>query len=292
MTQGASVGTLSKVGFDVTNPVTKAYEYLGQMAIGKHNTVLATGGIRGTRSHPVERTRAGSYTVGGNLNFNPGPADLDDLLPLITGGAKDGSNNFPLAETLGEFFVTVDKIADVATYAGCKVNKATFKATQGGLLEMDLDIQGKTETLGVVSGFSALVPSLTSPYVFHDCVLTINSVAYQFRHFEFGLDNHLKLDRFMNTISRTDLPALDRTVDVSLDLPFTSDTIGLYDQNDASGAVVATFTNGANSFTITLPAVQFPTQPPNLPGREEVTLPLKGTARKTGTTLEVTLTNI
>ncbi len=292
MTQGASVGTLSKVGIDTVNPVLKAYEYLGQFNVGKHNTVLATGGIRGTRSHPVERTRAGTHTVGGNIQTNPGPADLDNLLPLITGGTKDGSNNFPLTELLEEFYVTADKIAHVATYAGCKINKATFKATQGGLLELDLDVQGKTETLGVVSGFSALVPSLTAPYTFYDCVLTIASVAYQFRHFEFDLDNHLKLDRYMNSTSRTDLPALDRTASVSLDLPFTSDTIGLYDLNDAAGSVVATFTNGANTFTITLPAVQFPTQPPNMPGREEITLPLKGTARKTGTTLEATLTNV
>jgi hypothetical protein len=95
----------------------------------------------------------------------------------------------------------------------------------------------------------------------------------------------------MNSLSRTDIPSLDRTIGVNLSLPLTSDTIGLYDANASSAAVVLTFANGSNVLTMTMAAVQFPTEPPTMPGREEILLPYNGIARKTGTTLELVVTN-
>ena len=290
--QPPSVGTLSKFGLDTASPVAHAYEYKS-FGLGKHNTVLSTDGIRGTRSHPVERTRAGVYTISGSIVTEPGPTDLDAFLPLILGGSPTGSPTitYPVAETVGAFNVTLDRVAAGHTDGGCKVDTARFSAQQGSILELAMEIEGLTETIGAVSGFSALVPSLQSPFVLMDAALTYNSTSYQFRGFSVAVHNSLKKDRFMNNSGRTDLPALDRIVEVELSLPYTSDTTGLYDNNVTSGAVVITFTNGSNVFTITLPAVQFPTEPPDTPGRDEILLPLRGIARKTGTTSEITCTN-
>lgn len=290
MAQTPSVGTLSRFGADNVNPVAKAFEYK-TFTLGKHNTVISTDGIRGTRSHPVERTRAGTYTVSGQIGFEPGPADLDTWLNWITGGTKQGDNSFPIQETVPNFFVTIDRIAQMHTFAGCAIDKAVFHATQGSTLMMTCDIEGKTETLGPVAGFSSLLPSLAPPYVLMDAVLTYGGTAYQFREVEVSFENSLKKDRFMNQISRTDLPALDRHIGVSLSLPYTTDQIALYDQNVTQGNVVVTFTNGIYTLTFTLPAVQFPTEPPEMPGREEILLPLRGTARKTGGTPEITIAN-
>lgn len=290
MAQAPSVGTLSAFGASLTTPVNAKYEYKS-FTLGKHNTVLSTDGIRGTRAHPVERTRAGTYTIGGNITFEPGPTDLDFWLNVITGGTKDGSNNFSPAETLPYFSIGIDRIAQMHTYNGCVIDKATFKASQGSLLELALDIEGKTEVLGAIAGFSALAPTTQAPYVLMDAVLTYGGTTYQFREVELVYDNAVKKDRFMNSISRTDIPALDRIISLTLSLPYTTDTTGLYDQNVTSGNVVITFTNGALNFTITCPAVQFPTEPPETPGRDEILLPLRGIARKTGSTAECTLQN-
>lgn len=292
MTQPASVGTLTKFGLDTVNPVTKSYEYKS-FSVGKHGNVLSTDGIRGTRSHPVERTRAGVYTIDGSIVMEPGPVDLDALLPLILGGAPSGSGTvtYPVAETLPSFFVTIDRIAAMATFAGCVMDSATFSAQQGSLLELSLNIAGKTETLGVVTGFAGLTPSLQPPYVMMDAVLTFAGGVQLFKSASFTVNNSVKRDRFMNSVTRTDVPALDRTVEVSLDLPYTTDQSSIYDLNATSATVLLTFTNGVFVFSASFAAVQFPTIPPTTPGRDEVLLPLHGIARSSGATKEIVITN-
>ena len=290
MPAAPSIGTFSKLSLGTGNPPTTAFEYEGSLNFGKNQPIMKTSGIRGTRSHVVERTRMGLIAVGGQINFVPGPADLDVLLPLIAGGNKSGTT-IALTETIPEFNVGIDKIAAMYLYAGCKMMQATFSGSTGSFLSLTCDIIGKTETEGAISGFSALVPSLATPYVFHDATLTHDGDTYQFREFSMVLNNGLKPDRYMNSITRTDIPELDRVITISLGLPFTSDTLDLYDIGITSAPVVVTFTNGNYSFTITLPAVQFPTQPQALPGREEIILPLSGQAMKTGTTLECSFNN-
>jgi hypothetical protein len=290
MAQAPSVGTLTSFALDTVNPPTHKYEYKS-FSVGKRSTVLSTDGIRGTRSHPVERTRTGTYTVSGSIVTEPGPADLDVFLNLICGGLKQGDNTFPLTETLPLGFIGIDRIAQMHLFTGCAVDKATFKASAGTTLELTMDIEGKSETLGVIPGFSALAATTSPPYVLMDSILTYGGTAYQYREVEIVIDNAVKKDRFMNSISRTDIPALDRNVGVTLSLPYTTDQIPLYDQNATQAAVLITFTNGLFNLIFNMPAVQFPTQPPETPGRDEVLLPLAGVARKTGGTLELLITN-
>ena len=126
--------------------------------------------------------------------------------------------------------------------------------------------------------------------VFTDCTLTIGG-SYQFREFSLIVDNHVKKDRFMNSIGRTDLPALDRMVHVTLSLPYTSDTIALYDTGATGATVVIAMTDGDGTHTITANDVQFPAQPPATPGKDEILLSLTGLAHGTGATnTELTIT--
>lgn len=290
MPQPPSIGTFSKLALGTANPPTTAFEYEGSLNFGKNQPIMKTSGIRGTRSHVVERTRMGLIAIGGSINFIPGPADLDVLLYLIAGTAKN-VNDFVIAETIPEFYVAIDKVAQEYLYSGCKMMQATFGGSTGSFMSLTCDIIGKTETAGTVTGLDALVPSLATPYVFHDATLSYGGTTYQFNQFSLVFNNGLKPDRYMNSITRTDIPELDRVVTVSLGLPYTSDTIALYDIGITSAQLIITFTNGGYVFTITCPAVQFPTQPQNLPGREEIILPLTGQAMKTGTTLECKFTN-
>lgn len=247
----------------------------------------------------MERTRAGTYVVSGQIVTEPGPADLDAYLSAVTGGVKT-ANVFALTDKLitnysTGFYIAIDRIAQMHIFNNCQCDRGRFHAMQGGILELSLDMEGLTESIasgGQQTTFQALAPTTAAPYVLMDAALTYGGTTYQFREVEVVVDNSLKKDRFMNSISRTDLPALDRTIMVNLSLPYTSDTITLYDNNATQGHVIVTFTNGTNVLTIDMIAVQFPTIPPDTPGREEILLPLGGIARKSGTTLEAIFTNV
>ncbi len=309
MPQPPSIGTLSKFAAGLTNPPTSAFEYVGTFGLGLHNTVIDTAGIRGTRQHPVERTRPNLQTVSGPITMNPGPGDLNFWLTPIMGQAATGAgtSGSPYSwtpadkiNTYGSLFIGIDRLAQQHLYSGCQVNQAVFRATQGAFLELEMDIQGLTESVGASvlgAGFAALIPSLQTPYVLSDASLTYGGTTFQFRHVEVVISNGLKLDRFMNSVTRTDLPALDLAVSVSLDLPYTSDELSLYNQNATAGNVVLTFTNSTgdsgsqSQLQFQLPATQFPTEPPITPGRDEILLPLRGRAMRTGTTPPLTVTN-
>ena len=154
----ASMGHQSRLslaaGGTAIGSYTEAYEFLTE-SLRKQLTIVDTAGLRGTRSHPAERTRDGTYAVGGGLQFHATPAMLDLLLPRIL-GANEATDVFALAETLPEFDVLIDRVAKRFVYAGCQVNRATFRAAAGGPLELDLDVIGKTEVVSATANVGAL----------------------------------------------------------------------------------------------------------------------------------------
>lgn len=293
MSQPATVGTLTKFGLSGVNPVNQCFEYKS-FGVGKRGSVLDGTGIIGSRDRRSERTADGTYTVGGSISMNFGPTDLDVMLYYIIGGAKDGNNNFTPTETLPSAYIAIDRGVTQFTYNGCKCNKATFSGSSKQLADLNMDWEGMTETIGAISGFSALVPGRDAPYTFMQASLDVQGTFYQFMEFQLVIDNALKLDRFTNSVSRTDLPALDRHVQITLKTPFTSDEYpSLYNLGAATPvSVVLTFTNGTNSVTFTMASVEFPVEPPETPGREEVTLPLRGVARASGNNPSIVVTNV
>ena len=189
------------------------------------------------------------------------------------------------------FYTGIDKGAAQYLYTGCKTSNCVFSGSTGNPLALQWGIEALTETPGTISGLTALSLSTATPYMFHDAVLTIGGTSYEFRECSVSIDHHLILDRFMNSQSRTELPETDRSVTVALSLPFNSTTLALYDTGVNGAAVTLTWTNGSLFFKITLPYVQFPANPQQLPARNEAMLPLVGVARKVSTSLEITFDN-
>src|SRR5260221_4893672 len=95
---------------------TESYEFVRE-SLAKKLTILQTAGIRGTRSHPAERTRDGTYSVQGTVHFHCSKGLLDLLLPRILGGGS--SPTYTLADTLPGFDVLIDRIADRFVYVTC-----------------------------------------------------------------------------------------------------------------------------------------------------------------------------
>jgi hypothetical protein len=267
---------------------TEAYEFLAE-SLRKQLTIVDTAGLRGTRSHPAERTRDGTYAIGGGLQFHATPAMLDLLLPRIL-GANEATDVFALAETLPEFDVLIDRVAKRFVYAGCQVNRATFRAAAGGPLELDLDVIGKTEVVSATA-FPSITAPVDPPYVWQDCVCTVNGSARVVTQWDLTIDNALNA-RFSNSQTATDIHSTDRIVTVNLTVPYTSSEVDLYGVN-TGGAAAATFvfTNGNYSTTFSIAKLQIPDQSPVVDGRGEILLQLQGVAKQSSTTKELVITH-
>jgi hypothetical protein len=287
-----SMGHQALFGAGTANPVTSQFEFLS-CDIGKRGTLIESPGMRGSRSYNKESVNTGPYTAGGSVVMEPRPDELVFWLPYILGAAASGTT-FALAETVGEFYATVDKIAKVYTYAGCKVNQAVFESSPGQNLRMSLAIEGKTETQANAGTFPSISASLSvlQPYIHHQAVLTLGGTAYAIRNVRVTIDNGLILDRFDNSTTRTALPESDRIITLSCENPFTSDETALYDLAIAGVAGTLVYTNGNYSLTFTFANLKAAAESPVIGGRNiEIPLTLNFKAYMSGATRELVVTN-
>jgi hypothetical protein len=270
------------------NGYTEAHEFLSESLACTH-TILETAGLRGTRSHPAERTRDGLSRVGGAIRYHATPLLLDLLLPRIL-GAAESSDQFALAETVPEFDVLIDRVARRFLYAGCKVNRAVFKGAAGGLLELTLELAGKTETVSS-EAFPEIAAPADPPYVFHDAVLTLAGQPRAIMQFELTIDNALAV-RYGNSRWATDLSARDRVVTLACTLPFTAGEADLYGANSSGAAAAAlAFTNGGYALSFQIARLQIPDQSPIVEEKGEIRFRLDGAARMLGSAPELLVTN-
>src|SRR5438093_615959 len=134
MTQPASMGSQARLSMAAPGTAigayTESFEFVGEN-LAKKLTILETAGIRGTRSHPAERTRDGTYSVRGTIHFHCSKSLLDLVLPRILGGGS--SPTYTLAESLPGFDVLIERIANRFVYGTCKVQRAVFRARASGL---------------------------------------------------------------------------------------------------------------------------------------------------------------
>lgn len=284
----AAMGPQAKLGLGAANPVTEAFEFLRD-TVELEEVIIDASGIRGTRSVPKERSRSSQRMVKGQLVMNPTPVELANILPRILGAAAAGTT-FALAETLPSFYMTSDRVTKVHTFSGCVVNKATFKGAVGAPLELTLDIMGVDETLGNPGTFPSLTLDITSPpYILPDLALTIGGPAFTCDQFTLEIDNKLEV-RFGNSLTPTAINPTGREITLDTRVPF-ADAGSLYGTGSSGLAVNATFTNGGVSCLFAMAAVLFPKLSPVVDGRGEIWLPIKGPARKSGSTNELIVTN-
>lgn len=280
------------------------FEFLSE-TMSASTAILDTNGIRGTRSVPKERSKEGVISVGGTITMNPSPLDLDIWLPRILGDPGSGGV-FPVGDTFSEFSVQVERDDDNpstnAEYTDCLVNRATFRGSAGGLLEMELEIIGKTEILGDADGSGDPLGTTVAdqPYSFHEAAVTLPIEAAEttvsMMDFEISIDNVLEV-RFTNSQNATSICPSDRVVTASFTVPYdesTGNPYSLYKPSARGGAGSVLFTmDGLASPTLLFDFIDLrgPDITPTVTGKTETTLSLSYRARKSGTTNEIIITN-
>ena len=259
-------------------------------------------GIRGTRSYAEERTRTMPYKISGTVNLLCDVTMMDDLLAYILGSGPT-SEVYSLTETLPSFYLMIDRVAKVFTYGPCYVGKATFSSSPGNAqLRCALEVEAETESVANAGSFpTGMTTDTKRPFIYSDVAFTLlGGTAYSGFSWELTIDNHLLVDRFVNELTRSQIPAVDRTVTVKMQTPWTSTETSLYNIAAASfGSATAVFTNAEETINSTVSTLTFSTPYLMWPGKnpvvtkkgDEIKLEIDGQARKTGSTLEFSVTN-
>lgn len=238
-------------------------------SLAMRQTHVNAHGIRATRSRVSTRSRIGTETISGNIVMCPTPVELDQWLPRILGTAEN-ADVFALAETVPAWSVLVDRIAKRFIYKGCYVDKAVFSWSAGQMLKMTISAEGKSETVSATS-VPGTVPAIDGGacYASGDCTfaLSADASATEVSEIEITIDNMLAKDRFMNSVTRASLPALDRLVTVRMLVPYTADEVDLYDQLVGGAAGTVTFTNGNTSCLFTFGNLKVPAESPTMTSR-------------------------
>jgi hypothetical protein len=277
------MGFAAKVGMGTALPVTEAYEFQ-DCDVGLRVEVQELGGVRGSRARKDDRVREVRKTVTGSLHLNPSVVDLRKLLPRILGAAETGGNPYTYvpAETLPGFYLVIDRVQRVDTYDGVKVDKATFKGQEGGILDLTLALEGLSESVGAAGSFPAISPDCTNgPFTFKEGVLTLAGTPHYMKSLEVTVDNVLNKNRFFNSDTRLSLDPMDRLITVNVVLPWNTASTPIVNTADAAMTMSAVFTHGTQVFTISLAKLRCPAQPIPVRGKnEELLLSLQGQARE------------
>jgi len=289
----AAVGMLAQLGIDSATPVTKRFDFIRGPGPRLMEEFLDGNGLRGTLSHDISRNRQGIRRVEGPLTLQPNAVELALLLQWILGGTPSGTPTvtYPVGDSLVTRYVECDyNVGSKRSYSGCAVDRAVFRATQNGFLELDLDVVGQDET--VSGSFPALsIDTANGPWLLTDCAITINATTVNPRQVEITIDNRIDKDRFFNSQTLVSTVKQDRQITFSCNLPF-GDSSALYSAaNSASGvAVVLTWTNANAILTQTMSKVAAPRRSPEIAGRQEVMWDFVGTAFANGATKELVTT--
>jgi hypothetical protein len=265
MTVNYTPGALTKVSINGTNMAAIS------STVGKKEVILQRDGLRGTRSRFDTDARKGPQRIGGTIVLEPSYAELAALMALAIG---TGGN---AADQLTEFSVVVDRYVRNDTYAGCKIGRATITGTQGGIISCSLDIVGKTETIN--SG-SVGAPASDIPFILADLALTLASAARETHSFTLIIDNMLDADRFLNSVTLSQVVEQGRTVTLSSVHPWNDATAALYDQAIAGAAGTLVLNNGTNTGTLSFGRLQVPAESADRPGKTEVLFTLNMLATK------------
>jgi len=290
------IGTFTRVAIDTALPFDISsipIEISGQESLVETQEINRTNGTTGTTETISERSRKGRIRCSGTISVPAGKLALDTLLPLIL-GAAESIDSFALADTIPEFYMMIDRGEKVYTYSGCRIASATFAGTSGQIVMVNLTIEAETETESAAGAFPVLATPTEPPWQLEDGVITLLGATREFSEFNLVIENQLDTERFENSLTRIDIPLLNRTITLGTNHPWATDTVDLIKQDLAGegGSLVLTNTVNSDAVTFTFGTIQYPSRTPSTTKAQVTRLPLEGEVCRIGSTASLVVTNV
>jgi len=277
-------GSQSRLAVDDAGPGTLFMEFLTQ-GVKCYDERAHDEGIAGTRSLYASRERKTKEWVRGPLTMNPTPTELDFWLKYAF-GAESPSGTFTLEETLPSFYMIEDKGDTVHEWPVCYIDTLEISGSQGQPITVVANIEGKSETKDGAS-FPSVSRSTDTMFVFADLVLTLGGTAYKVESFSLKIDNLLDKERWLNSVTRDEIPSQGRIVTLGISLPWDGTNDALY--GIALGGIEGSLVlnNAVKTYTFTFGTLCAAKEGPDTPGRRGLRFPVNFLAKHDGTNKEV-----
>lgn len=245
-TNDETIGAKCKMGIGATSTVDLPLNFDSE-DVKVAQEWSADSGCVGTTQEYAEHARIVSKKGGGTINLDATPYNLRYLLPCVLGGVPSGTS-YPLAETVPERYLTIDRGFKVFTYFG-KFSKMVLKFSPGQKVKMSVDFKAYSVTEDVAGSFPSLSIPTDPPYVCSDAALTLVGSARVMR------DGELTIDRAIDEIQANDLgpdALLETALKVMLTCtnPWNEDHSDILESDGAAGSIVMTNDGLSASFSI------------------------------------------
>jgi hypothetical protein len=246
-----------------------------------------TAGLNGEVDEDVEQTREGFRMVEGDISLAATPATIQEFMPRITGMAWNGSSKtWPVKTLPGLWHTIIHKDAKVFEYQGIAINQFVLSSSAGEITKFVLSCMGKVRASLQSDWPSGLLPSILTPYMHADAVVTYGgSTVVKTRSFTLTHNKNLGPRHFDSNTPCGFKRNGKTTTSLQLAVPMTATTLSALLDGAVAPAyltvqIVLTHPNGNMSTTIDLPGWQIPPQDPGV-NSGEILLTLDGTCRRT-----------
>lgn len=311
---GAQLGIVAETTFNTLVTVSRFLEFTSENIQYNKKTVVGQGLRAGGKVPRSQRRVVATTDASGDIMLDLPTRGLGLLLSFATGTTASVvttttgvyAYTFTLADLLGKSFTTQIGVPQYGgtvtpkTFGGCKVTSWELSAPQGGIVTGKFNIDAASTTTGTSLASASYASAATNNlFNFSQGAITRNASSIaNVKDFTLTVDNALKTDRFnfgASGIKSEQVIAGFRKISGKMNVEF-SDTNLLSDfLADTTTSLVLTFTGATIALgqkellTITIPAVKFNADTPNVSGPGVIDLAMTFEAYDDGTNEPLTI---
>ncbi len=262
-------------------PVDEGYE-VDQESIQAVREIRDVSGMRGTRSQLRQQIVTEPYRVSGEFSLAASLYDLVALLPRVLGGdflPTDDTHTLACrpAELLPSVYLTVSRGDRNFVYTGCKFVKGELHLKAGHPLGLRIAVEGLSEA--VENRVDLPLADLSAvPLMLTAAEIVLNNEAREMYQTVITIDNQAQLDRFVNSVTRVDLPIIDRHVRLSAELPYDESTLDLFTTQGIVGSASFRLADSRGELRLQMPWMRFTIASPVISGPQPTSLSVQGLA--------------
>ena len=228
-----------------------------------------------------------AQALGGSATTGTGPTYTHTITPAV-------ASLFGRSMTIQVGRPDVGGTVRPFTYTGCKVQSLELSCAAGELAQLNVGIVGRNETTATALATASYAASMRA-FTFIQGAVTIGGSAANVKSFTLNIENAYDTDRLFLGSDLMSEPIINGLTEITGTASMEFESLAQYERYSAgvaTFAMVATFTAGAHSMTITLNVRAEPTSV-NVSGRDvlQLDLPFKAVGTTDAAACTVVIVN-